>query len=86
MLYNFILSSQTMVGLMGAEFSKPLVANKVTHLICYKFEGALFIIKGFKSLLTLIISSTCSLLFLFLSGIVHFGICASLVLLDACWW
>ncbi|KAL5863012.1 hypothetical protein ACOSQ3_000526 [Xanthoceras sorbifolium] len=29
----------TMVGLMGAQFSKPLVANKVTHLICYKFEG-----------------------------------------------
>ncbi|GFZ13787.1 transcription coactivator [Actinidia rufa] len=29
----------TMVGLMGAKFSKPLVANKVTHLICYKFEG-----------------------------------------------
>ncbi|PSS14720.1 BRCT domain-containing protein [Actinidia chinensis var. chinensis] len=29
----------TMVGLMGAIFSKPLVANKVTHLICYKFEG-----------------------------------------------
>ncbi|KAI9109107.1 hypothetical protein K1719_019730 [Acacia pycnantha] len=28
-----------MVGLMGAEFSKPLVASKVTHLICYKFEG-----------------------------------------------
>ncbi|XP_010259356.1 PREDICTED: BRCT domain-containing protein At4g02110 [Nelumbo nucifera] len=28
-----------MVGLMGAHFSKPLVANKVTHLICYKFEG-----------------------------------------------
>jgi hypothetical protein len=28
-----------MVGLMGAQFSKPLVANKVTHLICYKFEG-----------------------------------------------
>ncbi|XP_009616220.1 BRCT domain-containing protein At4g02110-like isoform X1 [Nicotiana tomentosiformis] len=28
-----------MVGLMGANFSKPLVANKVTHLICYKFEG-----------------------------------------------
>ncbi|KAK9147020.1 hypothetical protein Sjap_006923 [Stephania japonica] len=24
---------------MGAHFSKPLVANKVTHLICYKFEG-----------------------------------------------
>ncbi|KAG5231688.1 BRCT domain-containing protein [Salix suchowensis] len=33
----------TMVGLMGAQFSKPLVANKVTHLICYKFEGAIFI-------------------------------------------
>ncbi|XP_059625600.1 BRCT domain-containing protein At4g02110 [Cornus florida] len=29
----------TMVGLMGAHFSKPLVANTVTHLICYKFEG-----------------------------------------------
>ncbi|KAA0046685.1 BRCT domain-containing protein [Cucumis melo var. makuwa] len=29
----------TMVGLIGAQFSKPLVANKVTHLICYKFEG-----------------------------------------------
>ncbi|CAI9105487.1 OLC1v1004417C2 [Oldenlandia corymbosa var. corymbosa] len=29
----------TMVGLMGANFSKPLVANKVTHLVCYKFEG-----------------------------------------------
>ncbi|XP_030487621.2 BRCT domain-containing protein At4g02110 [Cannabis sativa] len=28
-----------MVALMGAHFSKPLVANKVTHLICYKFEG-----------------------------------------------
>ncbi|KAL8094514.1 hypothetical protein AgCh_036154 [Apium graveolens] len=28
-----------MVSLMGANFSKPLVANKVTHLICYKFEG-----------------------------------------------
>lgn len=35
-----MFSSQAMVGLMGAEFSKPLVANKVTHLICYKFEGA----------------------------------------------
>lgn len=32
---------QIMVGLMGANFSKPLVANKVTHLICYKFEGKL---------------------------------------------
>ncbi|KAI4319382.1 hypothetical protein MLD38_032983 [Melastoma candidum] len=29
----------TMVRLMGAQFSKPLVATKVTHLICYKFEG-----------------------------------------------
>ncbi|KAM7274964.1 hypothetical protein ACFE04_016830 [Oxalis oulophora] len=29
----------TMVSLMGAHFSKPLVATKVTHLICYKFEG-----------------------------------------------
>ncbi|XP_051118940.1 BRCT domain-containing protein At4g02110 [Andrographis paniculata] len=29
----------TMVSLMGAKFSKPLVATKVTHLICYKFEG-----------------------------------------------
>ncbi|KAL1543975.1 hypothetical protein AAHA92_20884 [Salvia divinorum] len=28
-----------MVSLMGANFSKPLIANKVTHLICYKFEG-----------------------------------------------
>ncbi|KAK4742819.1 hypothetical protein SAY87_000820 [Trapa incisa] len=28
-----------MVSFMGAQFSKPLVANKVTHLICYKFEG-----------------------------------------------
>ncbi|KAM7495810.1 hypothetical protein LguiA_020224 [Lonicera macranthoides] len=29
----------TMVGLMGANFSKPLVASKVTHLVCFKFEG-----------------------------------------------
>ncbi|OWM80069.1 BRCT domain-containing protein At4g02110 [Punica granatum] len=28
-----------MVSFMGAQFSKPLVANKVTHLLCYKFEG-----------------------------------------------
>ncbi|AEE82125.1 unnamed protein product [Arabidopsis thaliana] len=28
-----------MVELMGGQFSKPLVANRVTHLICYKFEG-----------------------------------------------
>ncbi|RRT86127.1 hypothetical protein B296_00002686 [Ensete ventricosum] len=31
--------SQKMVSLMGAKFSKPLIANQVTHLICYKFEG-----------------------------------------------
>ncbi|OQU90543.1 hypothetical protein SORBI_3002G427100 [Sorghum bicolor] len=29
-----------MVSLMGANFSKSLAANKITHLICYKFEGA----------------------------------------------
>ncbi|EOA19800.1 hypothetical protein CARUB_v10000047mg [Capsella rubella] len=29
----------TMVDLMGGNFSKPLVANRITHLICYKFEG-----------------------------------------------
>lgn len=34
--------SQTLVRLMGSQFSKPLVANKVTHLICYKFEGMFF--------------------------------------------
>ncbi|KAJ0979877.1 hypothetical protein J5N97_015351 [Dioscorea zingiberensis] len=28
-----------MVSLIGARFSKPLIANQVTHLICYKFEG-----------------------------------------------
>lgn len=28
-----------MVTFMGAQFSKPLIAQKVTHLICYKFEG-----------------------------------------------
>lgn len=28
-----------MVSMMGANISKPLLANKVTHLICYKFEG-----------------------------------------------
>ncbi|XP_078438958.1 transcription coactivator [Wolffia australiana] len=28
-----------MVDLMGAQFSKPLIASKVTHLVCYKFEG-----------------------------------------------
>ncbi|XP_074354607.1 BRCT domain-containing protein At4g02110-like isoform X3 [Apium graveolens] len=31
----------TIVSLMGAKFSNPLVANKVTHLICYKFEEKL---------------------------------------------
>ncbi|KAF5816901.1 putative BRCT domain-containing protein [Helianthus annuus] len=30
---------QTMVELMGAQVSKPLIATKITHLICYKFEG-----------------------------------------------
>ncbi|CAL1398702.1 unnamed protein product [Linum trigynum] len=29
----------TMVRLMGAQFSKALVASKITHLICYKNEG-----------------------------------------------
>ncbi|MFS7939003.1 putative BRCT domain-containing protein [Helianthus anomalus] len=33
---------QTMVELMGAQVSKPLIATKVTHLICYKFEGVLY--------------------------------------------
>lgn len=41
--YSLSLSSlQTMVSLMGANFSKPLVASKVTHLVCFKFEGMLF--------------------------------------------
>lgn len=34
----------TMVELMGAQFSKPLIANRVTHLICYKFEGEKFLL------------------------------------------
>ncbi|KAK9055855.1 hypothetical protein SSX86_026942 [Deinandra increscens subsp. villosa] len=34
----------TMVDLMGARFSKPLIANKVTHLICYKFEGEKYLL------------------------------------------
>ncbi|KAL8142638.1 hypothetical protein V2J09_015670 [Rumex salicifolius] len=34
----------TMVSLMGAQFSKPLVANRVTHLICYKFEGEKYVL------------------------------------------
>ncbi|KAM0035236.1 putative BRCT domain-containing protein [Helianthus debilis subsp. tardiflorus] len=29
----------TMVELMGAQVSKPLIATKVTLLICYEFEG-----------------------------------------------
>ncbi|KAJ0509045.1 putative BRCT domain-containing protein [Helianthus annuus] len=33
----------TMVELMGAQVSKPLIATKVTHLICYKFEGVMVI-------------------------------------------
>ncbi|XP_068660363.1 BRCT domain-containing protein At4g02110-like [Aristolochia californica] len=28
-----------MVEMMGAKFLKPLIAARVTHLICYKFEG-----------------------------------------------
>ncbi|KAJ4793346.1 BRCT domain-containing protein [Rhynchospora pubera] len=28
-----------MVAMMGARFSKPLIANQITHLVCYKFEG-----------------------------------------------
>lgn len=32
---------QRMVTMMGARFSKPLIANQITHLICYKFEGTL---------------------------------------------
>ncbi|KAH9306651.1 hypothetical protein KI387_011055 [Taxus chinensis] len=28
-----------MVDMMGARFTKPLIAKEVTHLICYKFEG-----------------------------------------------
>ncbi|KAL9242974.1 hypothetical protein vseg_016921 [Gypsophila vaccaria] len=32
-----------MTELMGAEFSKALVPNKVTHLICYKFEGEKYV-------------------------------------------
>lgn len=42
LMISFCFLYQTMVGLMGAQFSKPLVANKVTHLICYKFEGMVF--------------------------------------------
>lgn len=34
----------TMVALMGAQFSKPLIANKVTHLICFKFEGEKYVL------------------------------------------
>ncbi|KAI3773192.1 hypothetical protein L6452_04396 [Arctium lappa] len=34
----------TMVELMGAQFSKPLIANRVTHLICYKFEGEKYLL------------------------------------------
>ncbi|MCO5608050.1 hypothetical protein L7F22_062254 [Adiantum nelumboides] len=31
-----------MVYMMGAQFSKPLVAHRITHLICYKYEGEKF--------------------------------------------
>ncbi|KAI5070305.1 hypothetical protein GOP47_0014648 [Adiantum capillus-veneris] len=31
-----------MVYMMGAQFSKPLVAHRITHLVCYKFEGEKF--------------------------------------------
>ncbi|KAF5811045.1 putative chromatin regulator PHD family [Helianthus annuus] len=34
----------TMVELMGAQVSKPLIATKVTHLICYKFEGEKYLL------------------------------------------
>ncbi|XP_024527911.1 BRCT domain-containing protein At4g02110 [Selaginella moellendorffii] len=30
---------EAMVAMMGASFTKPLDARKVTHLVCYKFEG-----------------------------------------------
>lgn len=39
LMRHLFLCFQTMVDLMGGQFSKPLVANRVTHLICYKFEG-----------------------------------------------
>ncbi|KAJ0539967.1 putative BRCT domain-containing protein [Helianthus annuus] len=39
-----------MVELMGAQVSKPLIATKVTHLICYKFEGGFFTEQDIKSL------------------------------------
>ncbi|KAK9747632.1 hypothetical protein RND81_02G004400 [Saponaria officinalis] len=34
----------TMVGMMGAEFAKNLAPGRVTHLICYKFEGAKYVV------------------------------------------
>ena len=37
--FNLNVNLQRMVYLMGAKFSKPLVAISVTHLVCYKFEG-----------------------------------------------
>jgi len=46
---------------MGAKFSKPLVANKVTHLICYKFEGLSNFRKSCLSLLTACVCFYCSL-------------------------
>jgi len=32
----------TMVGLMSAQFSKPLVVSKATHLVCHKFKRYLY--------------------------------------------
>ncbi|PWA54478.1 BRCT domain, Zinc finger, RING/FYVE/PHD-type [Artemisia annua] len=39
-----------MVDLMGAKFTKPLKADTVTHLICYKFEGVTFFLKKWEIL------------------------------------
>uniref|UniRef100_A0A6N2MR64 BRCT domain-containing protein n=1 Tax=Salix viminalis TaxID=40686 RepID=A0A6N2MR64_SALVM len=50
----------TMVGLMGAQFSKPLVANKVTHLICYKFEGVLCACIRVKNIILLLPAASLS--------------------------
>ncbi|KAL6310938.1 hypothetical protein AAG906_024583 [Vitis piasezkii] len=39
---RFIDDVMTMVGLMSAQFSKPLVASKATHLVCHKFKRYLY--------------------------------------------
>ncbi|KAL9239749.1 hypothetical protein vseg_014042 [Gypsophila vaccaria] len=45
------LDIMTTVGLMGAEFCKNLAPSKVTHLICYKFEGDKYVVaKKFSSI------------------------------------